>query len=299
MADNSDAVNRGPCALHRIARGCHVRLDAADDLAACCAAVLASSADHTVVVATTAARLHGLWLPPGMDDVHLATMTPGVAGRSMTRTKRPQFHTHRWSIAAGQTTVVRGVRVTTPARTWRDLAAYLDLPALVAAGDSVLRGGTSIDELTQTVRQAGRGRHVRAVRTALPLLDKRSRSRPESHLRVAVSAPDLPRLRVNEPVSRRSGGWLAEPDLSLPEARLALEYQGLDHADPDRMRRDLTRMADLRAEGWLVLPYGPAEVFSRPWEITGEVRAAIRQRSPHLLKPADVRRPANLDRVAS
>jgi len=50
------------------------------------------------------------------------------------------------------------------------------------------------------------------------------------------------------------------------------------------MRKDLTRFADLRREGWLVLPYGPAEVFGRPWEIEAEVRNALRARAPQLLR---------------
>ena len=99
-------------------------------------------------------------------------------------------------------------------------------------------------------------------------------------MRVAISCPDLPSFAVNEPVYRRGGGWLATPDLSLSEARLALEYQGLEHADPRRMRRDLTRAADLRSEGWLVLAYGPAEVFGRPWQIEHEVRLELRKRLP-------------------
>jgi hypothetical protein len=100
------------------------------------------------------------------------------------------------------------------------------------------------------------------------MLNGRSRSRPESHLRVAASAPDLPPLAVNEAVYRDVGGWLAEPDLSLAEAKIALEYQGADHAKVKRMRKDITRGTDMRREGWRCLPYGPVEVFGRPWQIT-------------------------------
>jgi hypothetical protein len=56
------------------------------------------------------------------------------------------------------------------------------------------------------------------------------------------------------------------------------------------MRRDLTRFADLRSEGWLCLAYGPAETFGRAWQITAEVRAAVRERAPHLI--GRVRSPA-------
>jgi hypothetical protein len=49
------------------------------------------------------------------------------------------------------------VPATTPARTWIDLAEHLGIPDLIAAGDSVLRMGTSLDDLTAMVRRA-RGR---------------------------------------------------------------------------------------------------------------------------------------------
>jgi hypothetical protein len=172
--------------------------------------------------------------------------------------------------------------VTTIARTWRDLAEMFTLPSLVAAGDSALRLGVAHDELADVVARTGHHRGARLARAAVPLLDRRSRSRPESHLRVAVTLPDLPPFDVNVAVSRDGGGWLAEPDLSNAVAKIALEYQGEEHAELGRMRRDLTRFADLRSEAWLVLAYGPAEVFGRPWQITAEVRRALLQRAPHL-----------------
>ena len=53
------------------------------------------------------------------------------------------------------------------------------------------------------------------------------------------------------------------------------------------MRADITRSVDLRTEGWLVLYYGPAQVFGRPWQIAPELRAVVRERAPRL-----IRRPA-------
>jgi len=128
------------------------------------------------------------------------------------------------------------------------------------------------------------------------MLDARSRSRGESHLRVAIWTPDLPRFEVNAVVYRGEGGWLAEPDLSLAEARLALEYQGKDHAKVRRMRGDITRRRDMRSEGWLTLDYGPAEVFGRPWTIAPEVRAELSERAPWLIR-ADRRRARHIPRV--
>jgi hypothetical protein len=202
----------------------------------------------------------------------------------MTRTQRPEFRAHRRTLSDADRTTVNGVAVMSVARAWVDLGAVLALADLVAAGDSALRGGCSLEEMEEVLSRSAHLRGVRRIREALPLLNARTRSRPESHLRVAISTPDLPRFDVNVSVYRDDGGWLAEPDLSLAEAKLALEYQGEDHAKVERMRKDLTRGKDMRDEDWLSLPYGPAEVFKRPWQIAPEVRKYVRERAPHLLR---------------
>ena len=251
-----------------------------------CAAALASAADDTVISSITAARLHGLWLPELPDEIHLATAEPDAKSRAMTRSRRRSFMAHRHELQAGDRVQSKGIDVMSIPRTWLDLARQLPLPDLVAAGDSALRAGASIDQLEEILRRGKRMRGIRVARQALPLLDARSRSRPESHLRVAISLTDLPRFEVNVSVYRDGGrGWLAEPDLSLDEAKIALEYQGAVHANVRRMRRDISRNADLRREGWRVVEYGPSEVFGSPWQIAPEVRSIIRERAPHLLRP--------------
>lgn len=269
--------------MHRVARRCWVEPADASDLPALCAAVLNTSTADSVITSVTAARLHGLWLPPLPDAIHVATATPARAGRAMTRTKRPELVAHRMQLPADDLAVVDGLPVLSVARTWRDLAGALILPDLVAAGDSALRGGCELAQLEDVMRRTSRLRYARRAKAALSLLDGRSRSRPESHLRVAVSVVDLPAFAVNEAIFRADGGWLAEPDLSVAEAKLALEYQGENHAEPRRMRQDITRERDLRGEGWLCLMYGPAEVFGRPWSIAPEIRSALAARAPQLL----------------
>jgi hypothetical protein len=269
----------------RIARDCWVAASDSGSLRARCVAALGSSAENTVVVGPTAARLHGFWLPDLPDEVHLATAHPMRAARAMTRTRRPEFNAHRRTLSRDTDIVLLdGVLVSAPARTWVDLASTLGLADLVAAGDSALRAGAALESLADAIGRSSRLRGVRRAREAFTLLDARSRSRPESHLRLAASAPDLPPFAVNEAVFRAEGGWLAEPDLSLAEARIALEYQGADHAELTRMHRDITRLADLRREGWTCLLYGPAEVFGRPGQIAPEVRSLVRARAPHLLR---------------
>lgn len=268
----------------RIARGHYLSPAVQPTFADRCAALLAANPVQTVAVGTTAAVLHGLWVPAEPLTPEFATCQRDRRGADMTRCRRPELRTHRRQLRLADRTVVAGIPVTTMARTWWDLAADLSLPDVVAAGDRALQLGCSIDEISELVRVMAGRRGNRRARQAVPLLDQRSRSRPETHLRIAVRLAGLDCFEVNEPIIDDAGEWLAEPDLSCSEAKIALEYQGSDHVDLRRMRRDITRTTDLRQRGWLVLCYGPAQVFGRPWQIGPELWQLVGQRAPRLVR---------------
>ena len=82
------------------------------------------------------------------------------------------------------------------------------------------------------------------------------------------------------PVHDDRGQWVGEPDLHYKRARLALEYNGADHASIRRMRNDLTRTLDFAAEGWLTLSFGPAQVFDRMDQTFQLVRRELNRRDP-------------------
>lgn len=261
----------------RLVRGCYVEPEAG--LAERCAAALGQASEDCVIAGLAAAALHGFWLPSDSVRPELAATAPDRRSAEMTRMRRPGIAMHRWEIPQSQVTLVNGLPATTLERTWWDLAARLSLPDLVAAGDSALQRGASVRVLEALVRERAHRRGNANARAALPMLDGRSASRPESHLRVAVIQAGLTCFEVNEPVHDRNHGWLATPDLSCRESRIALEYQGVEHADAARMRRDITRATSLRRDDWLVLCYGPAEVFGRPWQIGPELITLHRERS--------------------
>lgn len=272
--------------LVRLARGLAVPEAAAADPVSRLAAFRTVLPTDAVFSDRTAAELYGLWLPAGSDArPHVTVPARSASPASTTAPKRRELRVHRRTLGRAETGTVAGLPATTPGRTWCDLAEALPLSDLVAAGDSVLRLGVPPSDLAQALalRRSRRGR--RRARAALPLLDGRSRSRPESHLRVALHAAGLPVPAVNVAVSDEHGQWLAEPDLSYPEARLALEYQGAHHAEPGRLRRDLTRTLELQRHGWLVLAYGANEL-QRPHTVADDVRTALGSRAPELLAQA-------------
>jgi hypothetical protein len=145
----------------------------------------------------------------------------------------------RRALSRDEIIVTDRFQITSAARTWVDLAEILSIEDLVTAGDSALRGLVTKDELADAISRARHRRGVLRARDALTLLDARSRSRPESHLRCGLVRAGLPWPEVNVSIFTDNGEWLAEPDLLYRKARLALEYvRGLlDRRDPGWWRR--------------------------------------------------------------
>ena|SRR5579875_1313034 len=262
--------------LVRVSRGLWRPDDQVSDLAGRSAALLRVCPPGTVVAGVTAARLHGLWLPgdpaPG-EPVEVIVRPEALPQRSRAHNRRAELRARRQLLLPDEVTDLDGLPICTEARCWLDLADRLRPPDLVALGDSALRGSASPDELRTLLARARRRRGVVLARRVLPLLDGRSRSRPESHLRFAIVDGGLPVPDVNQPVHDEFGGWLAEPDLSYRDVRLAIEYNGALHAEVTRMRRDITRELDLDIRGgWRTVVYGPGEVFGRPDMIVVHVR---------------------------
>jgi very-short-patch-repair endonuclease len=196
-------------------------------------------------------------------------------------------------LSSDEIVIVDGLAATSEARTWVDLAAFLSLHDLVAVGDSILHENPDPTALAAAVRRASGRRGIVRARAALPLLDGDSRSRPESHLRCVLVDGGLPKPEVNKAAQNARGEWLAEPDLLYRAARLAIEYNGADHAVPKRMRNDITRELDLAIDDWHTLVVGPSEVFEQPERTVAHVRSLLDRRDPLWRKHRNVPRVAH------
>jgi hypothetical protein len=263
---------------HGLLRPAHTVADVRDRIAA----YLDVLPPGTVVGGITAARLHELWLAPASaaERLQFVVTRPQTRAQELARCRRSEIHTRRRAVLTDEIEVVDGLPVLSPARTWVDLCECLGLEDVVAAGDSALRRAVSDAELAEAVRRARHRRGVRRAREALELMDARSRSRGETHLRCALVLGGLPLPEVNRPIYTVDGEWLAEPDLIYRRARLALEFNGRDHADVARMRRDITREIDVDIADWKMVVFGPSQVFGHPYRIAPYVRALLDQRDP-------------------
>jgi hypothetical protein len=166
---------------------------------------------------------------------------------------------HCAPLGAADVTVVDDVPLSTPLRTAWDVAALEPLSTAVAALDAMVRAEhLSVSDLTAAAeRGTGRWGVVR-VRRAVPLVDSRAESPPESWVRVALVLAGLapvPQFEVHD-----RGLFVARVDFAWPELKLAVEYDGSYHFEDGQILRDDARIATLHAAGWRVIRLSAADL---------------------------------------
>jgi hypothetical protein len=160
-----------------------------------------------------------------------------------------------------ETTTLEGIAVTTPARTWFDLAQLLQVDALVAAGDHVVNRNNrmfaekrealaSVEELSQLLTTHRRLRGVRTAREALPLLRVGCDSAPETMLRLALLRAGLPEPVLGWVITDGAGGHTVWPDLAYPNYKVAIQYDGAHHFERGRQELDIARNEATVRAGW-------------------------------------------------
>ncbi|MGY1713726.1 hypothetical protein ACI78R_04665 [Geodermatophilus sp. SYSU D01106] len=199
-----------------------------------------------VVSGRSAAVLWGVALAEAADDV-TCTVTPSVRAGEV-----PGIVLTRRHLRADETATRRGTRVTTPLRTALDLARTRPLEDAVVDVDRFLRTGLLDLASLREAATALTGRDCRHVRNVLALADGLAESPQETRLRLLLLRSGLPRP-VAQHVVRDGTRFVARVDLAWPDRRIAVEYDGLWHADPVQFRADRQRLNRLTAAGWLVV----------------------------------------------
>ena len=247
----------------RIGRGLYLSSAVEPDLATRCRAWRLALPGDAAFGLGTAARLHGAPVAE-LSTVHVVV----PSRRQLPR--RTGLTVHERLLEPEDVMVVDGLPLTSGAQTFLDLAATLPPAELVAVGDALLRSDRmDAGSLACRLARADRVRGVVRARDCARRLDRRAASRPESVLRYWLGTSDLPDPHVQVPVHDLWGREVSHADLGYPEWKVALEYEGRQHADPDQFGRDVDRYSLMAADGWLVLRFagrhlrGPVMVVDR------------------------------------
>jgi very-short-patch-repair endonuclease len=181
------------------------------------------------------------------DPVHV------IAPRGMRLGHRNGLRVHACDVAPTEIETRGGLSCTSPARTAWDVARWaapvMSVPIIDTMLARQLVTAAMLGEILESYKGARGGKA--AVR-AFDLADGRAQSRRESILRVRLCLAGLPRPVPQFPITLMTGVTV-HPDLAWPEFRVACEYDGRWHADPQQLDLDRKRMNGIVAAGWIVL----------------------------------------------
>jgi very-short-patch-repair endonuclease len=182
----------------------------------------------------------------------------------------PMLLARQDEIPADELQELDGLVVTTPLRTAYDLGRRAPLVEAVVAVDALAHvHRVDPHEVLVLARRHLGARGSAQLPQVVELADRRADSPMETRIRLALQFHGLPRPELQHPV----GPYVL--DLAYPAVRIAVEYNGRDHLDPDRALRDLEREAYLTAAGWIVLRFGAYIVMRRPDLVAARVRTRL------------------------
>jgi len=264
----SDQARRGR-KYERVFHGVYAPLDAAPTLRMRAAAALLVAPDGAAVARQTAARL---WdgVVPAVADVHL-TLRPGSRLRMAGIDARVR--------AVTTLTTRGGLLVTTPSQTFVDLSTELGLVDLVVLGDSMVRAGrVTPAELIQAASDVTGCRRRPSLRAA-GLVRAGVDSPMETRLRLLIVLAGLPEPVVNVAIRDDGGRVVYRLDLGYPQVRVAVEYDGRQHAENTaQWRWDVRRREELESDGWRLVVVLSGDIYRDPARTLARVMAALRDR---------------------
>jgi hypothetical protein len=181
-----------------------------------------------------------------------------------------------------------GVLITSRARTWLDCSRKMGIDELTVVADHLVRiprpefeGRTephaTLEELADMLDRHKGTPGSRKARLALEQARVGADSAPETRLRLALENAGLPEPELNMPTELHAG-VVRQPDLSYPEHKVAVEYEGEGHSDAAQIVRDIAREEDFARAGWTLVRISKRHMENGARSAVAKVRAALPSR---------------------
>jgi very-short-patch-repair endonuclease len=219
-----------------------------------------------VVSGVSAAVLWGVDLADADDDVEL-TLPPEAHARRI-----PGVRVRRARLDPADIQRRDRTRLTAPEATALRVASVLPGDDAVVAVDRLVVAGL-VDLAALRARAATPRVGSARVRSACALADGLAESPQETKLRLVMHRARLPDP-VAQYVVRDGGRFVARVDFAWPERKVAVEYDGLWHADTKQFAKDRRRLNRLREAGWTVVFVTAADLHD-PARLAETIRAAL------------------------
>lgn len=232
---------------------------------------LACHPEGAVATHHSAARMLGAPVPAHPEE-HVTVRDPD------NRRRRLGVRCHVLQIAEADVMIMEGLRLSRPNRMFVELARFLGLVDLVVLGDWLVQANHTTVSSLRLYCRASLEQHAGRATYAANLVRARSESPRESRLRLLLALAGLPSPEVNAEVFSDEGEFLARLDLAFRIVRIAVEYDGGQHADQAQWEADVARRQRLEDLGWRVIVVTNTQLYRRPAEIIRVVARALEER---------------------
>jgi hypothetical protein len=214
----------------------------------------------------------GLWGATVPSDGNTHVWTPSAQGRQI----RQGVKTH-YGNGPAQTTLLKGIPISTPEQTFLDLAAAgLNLVDLVVTADGMIQASHTTPERLIDAAADWHGRGCRIARRASALARTGVDSPTETKLRLLIVLAGLPEPKVNLIIRGRDGSWRRRYDLAYELLRLIIEYDGRQHAnDTKQWLTDIFRREELDKMHWRLIVVTAQGIYTDPLRTLVRVRDAL------------------------
>lgn len=223
---------------------------------------------NATVAGLSAAALHGTqWIDSALPAELIRREACDVHGIVIhrTRPRDDEFH------------VLRGIPVTTPARTAFDLGRRDRLETAVIHVDALANAtGLKPGEVKRVAEDHRGARGIVLLRRVVELMDGGAESPQETRTRLLLTAAGFPKPTTQIVVLDPTGTFVGRIDMGWEEWKVGVEYDGPQHwDDPDQHARDIDRLANLAAQGWLIIRVSRDLLRYQPHVFLARVRDAM------------------------
>jgi len=156
---------------------------------------------------------------------------------------------HRDELSADEHRYIGRIAVSTPARTAFDLGRRPGRTAAVVRIDALANAtGLRMSTVAELIGRHPGVRGLAQLREVIGLVDGGAESPQETRTRLVLVDAGLPRPQTQIVVD----DWRI--DMGWREFKVGVEYDGVQHwTDPRQHQRDIDRLAELLARGWLIV----------------------------------------------
>lgn len=199
---------------------------------------------HGVLAGYSAATLHGARF-----------IDPGLPAHIIDSNRRPTRGITVWSDAVGDDSCSVGeMRLTDPLRTAVDLARRIPGDDAIVVIDALARAARlKVADIELAAERFDGCKGIIRARKTIGLVDPGSESPQEIRLRLLIVRAGFPPPETQHPIFNEYRALIGEADMAWPDLKIAVEYEGRHHTDPDQLRKDIARMDEMMEMGWIVI----------------------------------------------